>query len=31
MHVYRGTNNKLVHIFKFQKSIIIYLVYVYML
>jgi hypothetical protein len=28
MHVYRGINNKLVHIFQLQKSIIIYLVYI---
>jgi hypothetical protein len=27
MHVYRGTNNKLVHIFQLQKSITIYLMY----
>jgi hypothetical protein len=28
MHVYRGTNYKLVHIFQLQKSITIYLVYI---
>jgi hypothetical protein len=28
MHVYRGTNNKLIHIFQLQKSITIYLVYI---
>jgi tryptophan-rich sensory protein len=28
MHVCKGTNNKLVHIFQLQKSIIIYLVYI---
>jgi hypothetical protein len=28
MHVYKGTNIKLVHIFQFQKSIIVYLVYI---
>jgi hypothetical protein len=27
-HVYRGTNNKLIHIFQLQKSITIYLVYI---
>jgi hypothetical protein len=29
MHVYRSKNNKLVHIFQFQKSITIYLVYIF--
>ncbi len=28
MHVYRSTNNKPVHIFQFQKSITIYLMYI---
>jgi hypothetical protein len=28
MHVYRSINNKLVHTFQLQKSIIIYLVYI---
>ncbi len=28
MHVYKDTNNKLVHIFQLQKSITIYLVYI---
>ncbi len=28
MHVHKGTNNKLVHIFQLQKSITIYLVYI---
>jgi hypothetical protein len=29
MHVYKGTNNKPVHNFQLQKSITIYLVYIY--
>jgi hypothetical protein len=28
MHVYRGTNIKLIHIFQLQKFVIIYLVYI---
>jgi hypothetical protein len=28
MHVYRGTNNKLIHIFQLQKFITIYLMYI---